>query len=147
MFRPTFLGGESEQMTDEEIGFREEFHLGIPQIDGEHRRLFSLFHQLVVNQNRRTSSGSFSDVLTQISAELGQHFRSEEDYMRRAGLPVAVIDAHYEAHTEILRQLTTLHLSLTQGEVADYEQTLQMIARWVVEHLTCFDLHLRGCTV
>lgn len=133
--------------SDEEIGFRMEFHLGIPQIDEEHRRLFAFFHQLVVDPTRRTTSGRFSDVLTRISGELDQHFRSEEAYMRRAGLPAASIEAHYEAHTDILRQLTELHLALSQGKAADYDETLQMIEQWVVDHLTRFDLNLRGVCV
>lgn len=130
--------------TDEQLGFFQELHLGIPAIDEEHRRLFSLLHQLVVDPVRETTSEHFSEIITRINSELANHFRSEETYLKSCGMPEAAVSAHIEAHTQILHQLTDIHLSMTLGLPPDYESTIRQVGDWIVKHVKAFDLQLRN---
>ena len=73
------------------IEWRDEFQVGVPAVDHEHRELIELINRLHDKMLARDSDVTVSDYLGEIYARISAHFALEERMMR---------DARYDQYAE-----------------------------------------------
>jgi hemerythrin len=66
------------------IDWRDEFQVGVPAVDHEHRELITLINDLHDKLMARDSDVTVSDYLGEIYARISAHFALEERMMREA---------------------------------------------------------------
>lgn len=117
--------------------------IGIPVIDEQHVRLCGLANRLLDHPDVSTSDERVVDILTDLGQFLLLHFRTEEEYMRRLGMPTDEIASHHQAHNRIIDQYADLNLAAAQGMKHSSADIFRQVKRWVSDHLDMDDLKIR----
>lgn len=127
------------------IEWRDEWLLGIPRVDGEHRELVRLFNR-VVELFSCVSGGDVPErakeivgLLREFGDHVRVHFENEEALMRNSGYPDfenhrcehATLHAEY---TQLLRELDKKGLGCLDDE------TLASLKTWLISHIATADM-------
>ncbi|GAB4388992.1 bacteriohemerythrin [Albidovulum sp.] len=125
-----------------EITWREEFSVGDPAVDHEHRELIDLVNAAA----RRITAGApaaeidaaFGDLLAAISG----HFAHEERQMQRARYDA--FGVHKADHERLIDQLRDLMESAHGAPEAASEALVAALAAWFQGHFATHDARLHG---
>lgn len=117
--------------------------IGVPEIDDEHDELIRQLDHLRGDPDALLESERFSEVLSQLGAQINRHFINEERIFKSFGMPKDVEQCHIDAHTAILYQYTQLNMDLMQGLQLNRIEVLRMIKDWIVGHVAHHDLVIK----
>jgi hemerythrin len=126
------------------LQWREEFSLGVEQVDHEHRELIELIRTLQLNLQEGADTSEIVDVLGEIFAQISAHFALEEKMMR---------DTHYDAyadhkedHETLLDDLRDIMDEVEDDGVLDEARLTDDLDRWFSDHFKTHDakLHRSG---
>jgi hemerythrin-like metal-binding protein len=85
-------------------------NIGNDHLDGEHRRMFDLMGDLAAALQRGAFQAAH-DLAVTFLAQIDQHFRFEDELMRRSGYPGVV--SHTAKHAQARAQVVALGAALT----------------------------------
>lgn len=114
--------------------------LGVPKIDHQHGELFRSFQQLL---SIGTSEEALSDALSRLTSQIHEHFKTEENLMAGLNIPAEMFLKHEQAHTQIVDDLTEIHLVTMHGLGVPFEEIIKRVAAYVNDHVIEFDLLLK----
>jgi len=131
------------------IEWRDEWLLGIPQVDGEHQELARLLNRVVELYScasEESSAGKATErdreiigLLHEFGDHVRIHFENEEAFMRDSCYPD--FENHWYEHvtlhaeyTELLRELDKKGLSCLDAE------TLDSLKTWLISHVVDADI-------
>ena len=124
------------------IEWKEQYNLGVPAIDNEHRELIDLINELY-----RSVAGSGTDItvmdfLGELYTKVSAHFALEEKIMR---------DNHYDEyrdhktdHERLLDDIRDLMDDYEDGVYVDVEGFGARLDEWFSEHFRTRDARLRS---
>lgn len=114
-----------------------EFHLGISDLDAQHRVLLDLINTVagaVFADNPEATKAAMTRLLSSSIA----HFDFEEELMRRAAYPGR--DLHREQHSELLASMQRLQIDLSNRRYAiNRTRTLHFLRDWFSIHIVRTD--------
>ncbi|WP_243364368.1 bacteriohemerythrin [Fundidesulfovibrio terrae] len=118
-------------------GWDPSLDLGVPEIDEQHRALFTMIVELDERITRDEFGQGVLDALQGMVAYAATHFEEEENLMLQAGWPG--VDAHRSMHADFMQKT-----SLFKGEaLIDSEWTsldvLRYLLKWLVKHIKLED--------
>ena len=122
------------------IAWRDEFTIGLPDVDHEHRELIAMINAL------HESLGPVADVerivaaLGEIHARIAAHFALEEREMRR--LNYISVSEHKDDHERLLDDI--LDIMDVVESPADYDTGAfgRRLSKWFTEHFRTHDARL-----
>lgn len=122
------------------LEWHEEYSVGVPDVDHEHREIIDLINDVHGRLQDRESEADIIACLGEIFAKISAHFALEERVMREAGY--AEYLAHKEDHEKLLDELREL--------MDDYEQRGKFneiilgrtLGDWFGIHFRTFDARL-----
>jgi hemerythrin-like metal-binding protein len=127
------------------LEWREEFSVGVPAVDHEHRLLLGLvneIHQhLTVGEHLEDPEGA----LGELYAEINAHFALEEKGMREQGY--ARYRQHKEDHQRLLDEIRDLMDLYAGGILGDEGPFAARLAHWFAHHFQHEDALLHRPTV
>ncbi len=82
----------------EKVIWTDKFSVDNKIIDGEHRRLLSIFSRMVDHVQKNDDNKKMVTLLSEMADYAIQHFKSEENYMRSISYPK--LDEHMELHSK-----------------------------------------------
>lgn len=112
------------------IAWRDQFRVDIPQVDAEHKRLFSLVKSL--------SLESADETVEELLEYVVLHFTNEQGLMERSGYPA--FDQHLKLHEEFGAHVADF---LGSGEAWSEERVQELrrfLNRWLIGHILTHDL-------
>lgn len=122
------------------IEWREDFRIGLPEVDEEHRALIAainrLHRELVVGASLAKVAGALGD----IHAAIASHFALEEKDM--AALGYGEHGAHKADHERLLDEILDILDEVTASGRYDARQLSSRLSAWFVEHFRTFDARL-----
>ncbi len=129
------------------IEWREEFSIGVPEVDHEHRELIALINQAHADLAETSSAETIStdlaaELLGEIHARIAAHFALEEKVMGQAGYPR--LAPHKAAHEILLDEIRELMDTCETGQALDAEAFGARLADWFGEHFRTEDARLHG---
>ncbi|MEJ2127709.1 MAG: hemerythrin family protein [Woeseiaceae bacterium] len=126
------------------LQWREEFSVGIDEVDHEHRELIGLIRGLQENLGDGTDTEQVIDVLGEIYAQIAAHFALEEKMMRQTHY--AALADHKEDHETLLDDLRDMMDEVEDDGVLDEAQLTDDLDRWFSDHFSTHDakLHRSG---
>jgi hemerythrin len=126
------------------LQWRDEFSVGIEEVDHEHRELIELIRSLQENLKEGADIDEVIDVLGEIYAQIAAHFALEEKMMRQTQYP-AMAD-HKEDHETLLDDLRDIMDEVEDDGVLDEAQLTDDLDRWFSDHFKTHDakLHKSG---
>ena len=121
----------------------EHLLLGAPVIDKQHHGLFLSLRKLAATGDAAFPKEAMSDVLSCLTKQINEHFRTEEAFMLELGLPDDQYHAHRAAHISIMEEVAQIHLDTMYGKNQDLPEVVATVSKWVQQHLVEFDLALK----
>jgi hemerythrin len=143
----------SDQPPETPLVWRDDWAIGIPSLDADHRRVVELVNQLLVSASQDPFGSSATDpsildeggdTLTRFE-RLVDHLRAHFDREEALMLSIDYIDFqnHKCEHSLELAELTDLRRQIPDAPDATFSpEALQWIKRWCFDHLVSEDRHL-----
>jgi hemerythrin-like metal-binding protein len=134
------------------IEWREDFSVGVPEVDHEHRELIELINQAHAELGGGVSGAALSaealphdsaaEFLGEIHARIAGHFALEEKVMRAARYDH--LGRHKAAHEILLDDIREFMDACETGQALDQAAFGARLADWFGEHFRTEDAHLHG---
>jgi hemerythrin len=126
------------------LQWRDEFSVGIEEVDHEHRELIEMIRSLQESLKEGADVDDVIDVLGEIYAQIAAHFALEEKMMRQTQYP-ALAD-HKEDHETLLDDLRDIMDEVEDDGVLDEPRLTDDLDRWFSDHFKTHDakLHRSG---
>lgn len=122
-------------------GWREEYRIGHPKVDQEHRQFFDLVSAFSQGCRQGLDRDAMIDLLEEILLFGRFHFRSEENVMRALGFEG--LQAHRELHRQLIDRLGRMIVGVKLGRYAPAEVE-EFLVKWLVRHVTREDARITG---
>jgi len=122
------------------LQWREEFSVGVEEVDHEHRELIELIRTLQLNLQEGADTSDIVDVLGEIFAQISAHFALEEKMMRETRYD-AYAD-HKEDHETLLDDLRDIMDEVEDDGVLDEARLTDDLDRWFSDHFKTHDAKL-----
>ncbi len=117
--------------------WREEFSVGIIEIDSQHKHLLGLYNNLVDAVYTGQSVRSLGNCLDELLQYVVTHFTTEEQYMKKYGYPNYEI--HKKEHDDLREKTYHIHLEFTRGQPVLNIEVLDFLKQWLANHVLISD--------
>ena len=124
------------------VEWHDDFALGIPDVDHEHRELIELVNTLYATVLESADPEAPSEFFGNLHANVSAHFALEEKMMRNAGYDE--YPAHKEDHEVLLDDIRDLMEELEDGLPADLDSFAERLQQWFTGHFRTHDARLHG---
>lgn len=122
------------------IEWRDDFSLGIAEVDHEHRELIELINAAYVHMQQDETAGEIDDFLGEIYARISAHFALEEKMMRERGYDQYA--EHKSEHETLLDEIRDLMDAYEDGVLTDAPELAARLQAWFTEHFRTHDARL-----
>ncbi len=119
------------------IEWRDEFSLGIPDVDHEHRELIELINELLEKIAGAGKSPEIMDYLGEILVKISSHFALEEKIMRESGYEEYF--EHKRDHDRLLDEIREIMDRFEDSEKFDENEFATQLSLWFTEHFRTRD--------
>lgn len=124
------------------LEWRDEFRIGIPEVDFEHQELIALInalHERLVDPGRGGTVGEF---LGELHSQISAHFALEERVMRSRRYPE--FDDHKQDHERLLDEIRDIMDGYELHGRYDAEALSAALGTWFSEHFRTRDARLHA---
>ncbi len=122
------------------IEWRDEFSLGIAEVDHEHRELIDLINAAYAHMQDDESAAEIDDFLGEIYARIAAHFALEEKMMRERGYDQ--LAEHKSEHETLLDDIRDLMDAYEDGVLSGETELAAKLQAWFTEHFRTQDARL-----
>lgn len=130
---------DAVQQRWELAAWQDSYSVSNEAIDGDHRRLFELYNELVAAVNRGDADTLIQDVLSELLDYTDYHFDREEAIMRQSSYPEYA--AHKAVHDSFVQQLHDVNNHMDAGgEMGAF--VLEFLGGWLTGHILGTDMKL-----
>ena len=115
--------------------WKDEYSLGIQEIDAQHKKLIDLFSGLESAINKQVKSLVIQFGVINVRNYADMHFQFEEALMRLYGYE------EYESHKEEHRVLFSKLEELDRNPLGDVQenQVIEFLRSWLIDHMLASD--------
>jgi hemerythrin len=125
------------------IEWKDNFEIGIPSVDYEHRALILMINKLHGKLAEKADKNTVAEFLGEIHALITAHFALEEKEMRK--MAYDEFEQHKEDHEDLLDQIRDMMDEVEQDENGDGMNDLgRRLNNWFTEHFSTRDARLHG---
>ena len=123
------------------IEWKDEFEIGIPSVDYEHRGMIHMINRLHGKLAENADRDTIADFLGEIHSLISAHFALEEKEMLE--MAYDEFEAHKEDHEDLLDQIRDMMDELEQDQGGDVTKELGgRLNHWFTEHFRTSDARL-----
>jgi hemerythrin len=122
------------------ITWREQYRVGVPLIDAEHRYLFDLINEFHDAYGSGRTPREVLTLLTRLVAYAETHFQHEEALMRQARYPG--LEQQQREHEKLYAAIYRLNEKLASNGVDIDHETTRFLKHWLADHILHEDLAL-----
>jgi hemerythrin len=122
------------------IEWKQEFALGVADVDYEHRELIELINELYGHLERQDSAVSVEDFLGEIYAKISAHFALEEKIMRAHDYDQ--YGDHKADHERLLDEIRDIMDAYEDDARFDKDALAACLSTWFTEHFKTKDARL-----
>ena len=122
------------------IDWRDEFKIGIEEIDFEHQELIDLINQCFNEALQKDSSMSVMYFLGEIFAKTTAHFESEERMMKE--LKYDQYQDHKDDHERLLDDVRDIMDEFRETTILNQKEFGDRLNHWFAEHFKTRDARL-----
>ncbi len=133
---------QGEKMTY--LVWSDDLAVGNNFIDNDHKKLIDMVNRLHELMQEGRGKDVLDKVLHNLVTYTQEHFRREEDLMRRIGFP-GLADHQYE-HQKLLKQVLDLQQKFESGAATLSIQVLHFLRDWLINHIGKSDMELAAAS-
>jgi hemerythrin-like metal-binding protein len=113
--------------------WKDEYSLGHPEIDNQHKRLFKLADDLHVAMSQGKGRDALSATLANLINYTKIHFATEERLMQQYHYPDYA--QHQQVHDKLTAQVVQFQKEFEATRSAMTVQIIQFLKDWLVHHI------------
>lgn len=122
------------------IEWRDEFKIGIDEVDFEHQELIELINESYNEAKNDGTNLAVLDSLGEIFEKISAHFALEEKEMRQ--LKYDQYEDHKEEHEELLDSIRDIMDEYEENTILNEEEFGERLKDWFVNHFSTKDARL-----
>ena len=122
------------------LSWRDDYAVGVRQIDAEHRSLFDLINEFHDTHARGHSRKQIAQVLNRLVVYAETHFQNEERLMGENGYPL--LEMHREQHGKLVSSVFAINERLASDVDKASIEILPFIKSWLVGHIVNNDMDI-----
>lgn len=126
------------------IEWKQQYSLGVAEVDHEHRELIELINELYESLGHTHFEVDVADFLGELYARIAAHFALEENIMRDSGYDE--YEDHKSDHERLLDRIRDLMDDYEGGVYVDVERFGKRLDDWFTEHFRTRDARLHKKT-
>ena len=120
------------------ISWRDDYQVGVPLIDGEHRYLIGLINEFHDKHASGDGHRQVMAVLNSLVSYAEQHFQHEEALMAEIGYPR--LAQQREMHEELFSSIFALNEELSRDSARIDAKTMRFLQHWLLAHIIKEDM-------
>lgn len=124
------------------IEWKDEYSVGVPDVDAEHRDLIELINTLYASMQARDGRPDVMEFLGEIYVRIASHFALEELIMRRHEYDE--YREHKRDHEHLLEEIRNIMDDYEDGKVLDDDELANRLDSWFSEHFRTRDARLHN---
>lgn len=124
------------------LSWTEQLATGMPELDGEHRRLIDLINAVGWLHQRQASVAELRSALHELRGYTVYHFRTEAQLMQRYPINAENRRAHLAAHRGFVERLDDFESLVEGNPAAVIECLMAFMVKWLVHHVSGVDARL-----
>ena len=122
------------------IEWKDEFSVGVPDVDHEHRQLVGLINELHAALSAKDPDFTVMDFLGEIYAHVSAHFALEEKIMRERNYDQ--FEDHKRDHERLLDELRDIMDNYEENAYFSDAEFAAHVEHWFSEHFRTRDARL-----
>jgi hemerythrin-like metal-binding protein len=122
------------------IEWKQEFAVGVPEVDYEHRELIALINELAATLEHQGSEPGVEEFLGEIFAKISAHFALEEKIMRERRYDQ--YEDHKADHERLLDDIRDIMDDYEDEQRFDREMLAGRLSAWFGVHFRTKDARL-----
>ena len=115
------------------LQWSEQFSVGIPEIDEQHKILFDLIDKIHVAILEHKGSAACGEVLDELVDYTRIHFGLEQSLMHIGKYPD--YEAHCALHRELVDSVVAMQQKIHSGKVSISFELLHFLRTWLIKHI------------
>ncbi len=125
-------------MSNPLLAWKDEYLIGVDELDYEHKDLFDRVNELYDELARRGDKAKIEDCLEELYARLEAHFALEERFMRDNHSPDYA--RHKKEHDSFLDAMVEAVEDFhKRSDLGQTDTLMAEVKRWVVDHIVTSD--------
>ncbi len=124
------------------IEWKDEYSVGVPAVDEEHRGLIDLINSLYDGMRLNEREPDVMAFLGEIYARIASHFALEELLMRRHEYDE--LRDHKRDHERLLEEIRDIMDDYDDGKLLDEDELARRLDAWFSEHFRTKDARLHN---
>jgi len=120
------------------LQWSDEFSVGVPGIDDQHRTLFDLVNKIHAAILEHKGTAACTEVLNELVNYTRIHFTVEECIMQITEFPG--YEQHCALHHELVHDVVVLQEKIHSGKAAISFELLQFLRNWLTKHILGEDM-------
>ena len=124
------------------IEWKDEYRVGVPAVDEEHRELIELINTLYDNMQASPREPDVMEFLGEIYARIASHVALEELLMRRNDYDE--YGEHKREHESLLDEIRDIMDDYEDGKLLDDAELARRLDAWFSEHFRTKDARLHN---
>jgi len=130
----------SEMNTMNLVEWRDDFKIGIEEVDFEHQELIELINESYSAAKDEDSAMDIMDFLGEIFSQISAHFALEEKVMRE--LKYDHYEEHKEDHERLLDSIRDIMDDYMDVSTMEEEKFGNRLSKWFTQHFSTKDARL-----
>lgn len=120
------------------INWKNEFSVGVKEMDEQHKKLLGMINRLIEEQHTLTDPRTIADLLTEMTDYAQVHFRAEEFLMAEYGYKQK--SAQEKQHQAFIDKTISFYSATDIGPNVLSVALLDYLGTWLVEHILQEDM-------
>ena len=117
--------------------WKDEYSIGMPLIDEQHKRLFQIVNRIQVLLSDKFISDKYDgiiEIIHELKAYTIYHFKAEEEYMLKIGYKK--LFSQKVAHNDFLEKINSIDFTQIDNDQNKYlNEILYFVCDWLVMHI------------
>ena len=123
--------------------WKEEYSVGIKEIDDQHKQLVATIERLSQAINAGHAKEILNDILDTLVQYAVNHFQTEEKYFDQFGYEFS--DEHKKLHSEFKEKVSDFILKAKSDQIKVSFDLIDFLEDWLLDHLVSADQKYVKC--
>ncbi len=120
------------------INWRDEFSVGVKEMDDQHKKLIEMVNKLIAEQKNLTDQKTIADLLTEMTDYAQVHFRAEEYLMAEYDYDQKTLQE--QQHQDFIDKTIAFYSASDVGPNILSTALLDYLATWLIGHILKEDM-------
>ena len=127
------------------ITWSDEFSVGVPSIDEQHKKLVNMINGLNDSLEKGEANEMIVKIFNGLAVYTQKHFAYEEELFAEHGYPAQA--SHKQEHDDLINQVVELKKKLDAGDFMIGAELMSFLKKWLTNHILGSDKQYSGFLV